>query len=68
MGTPALHVAAQHGRPASVRQLLARGANPNVHDPVNGCTALDLCQPEHRYLDGSGHDEVDALLRPVTSL
>jgi uncharacterized protein len=36
----ALRVAAQHGRPASVRRLLERGADPNLRD-AEGLTALD---------------------------
>jgi ankyrin repeat protein len=60
-----LRVAAQHGRAASVRHLLEHGADPNLRDD-NGLTALDLCQPEHRYLDSPGHAEVDRMLRPVT--
>lgn len=66
-GRQALRVAAQHGRPASVRHLLACGADPNVRDGVHHRTALDWCQPEHR--DPShpgGHDDVDTLLRSVT--
>ncbi|MGH3519297.1 MAG: hypothetical protein ACRDQ7_18140, partial [Haloechinothrix sp.] len=59
-------VAAQHGRPASVRHLLAHGADPNLRDSTHSRTTLDWCQPEHRYLSHPGHNEVDALLRPVT--
>jgi ankyrin repeat protein len=62
----ALRTAANHGRPASVRRLLDHGADPNLRDR-DGLTALDLCQPEHRYLDNPGHDEVDAILRPITT-
>lgn len=65
-GRQALRVAAEHGRPDSVRHLLARGADPNVRDSTYHRTALDWCQPEYRYLDHPGHDEVDALLRPIT--
>jgi ankyrin repeat protein len=61
----ALRVAAQHGRPASVRRLLERGADPNFRDQ-EGLTALDWCQPERNYPDGPGHREVDAILRPLT--
>jgi ankyrin repeat protein len=64
-GRQALRVAAQHGRPASVRRLLERGADPNVRDQ-EGLTALDWCQPERNYLDGPGHREVEAILRPLT--
>lgn len=64
-GRQALRLAAQHGRPKSVRHLLDRGADPNLRDD-HGHTALDLCQPGHRYLSNPGHDEVDAILRPLT--
>jgi ankyrin repeat protein len=64
-GRQALRTAANHGRPASVRRLLEHGADPNLRDE-DGFTALDLCQPERRYLDGPGHDEVDAILRRIT--
>ncbi len=57
-----LRGAANHGRPESVRRLLAHGADPNLQDE-NGMTALDLCQPGQRYLNGAGHDQVDAILR-----
>jgi ankyrin repeat protein len=67
-GRQALRVAAQHGRPASVKHLLARGADPNVHDTEHHRTALEWAAPEHRYLDGPGHTQVEALLRPVTAL
>jgi ankyrin repeat protein len=64
-GRQALRVAAQHGRPASVRRLLQRGADPNLRD-AEGLTALDWCQPERSHLDGPGHREVEAILRPLT--
>jgi len=57
-----LRLAAEHGRPASARLLLERGADPTLRDE-KGRTALDLCQGEHRYLPGPGHDAVAALLR-----
>lgn len=57
----ALRVAAQNGRSASVRHLLARGADPTLTDD-EGRTAFDLCRPEHRYQSGPGHDEVAAIL------
>jgi hypothetical protein len=62
-----LHTAAQHGRPASVRLLLELAADPNLHDPDHGRTPLEWCQPENRYLSHPGHDEVDRILRPVTT-
>lgn len=64
-GRQALRLAAQNGRPQSVRRLLEHGADPNLRDE-HGHTALDLCQPAHRYLDNPGHGEVDAILRPLT--
>jgi ankyrin repeat protein len=65
-GRQALRLAAQNGRAASVRRLLTHGANPNLRDE-NGRTALDLCRPEHRYLAGPGHEEVEAILSPITA-
>jgi ankyrin repeat protein len=65
-GRQALRLAAQNGRPKSVRRLLEHGADPNLKDQY-GRTALDLCQPAHRYLDNPGHAEVDAILRPLTA-
>jgi ankyrin repeat protein len=61
-GRQALQVAAQNGRDASVRHLLAHGADPNIRDPVHRRTALDWCRLEHRYLDGPGHEQVQAIL------
>jgi ankyrin repeat protein len=54
-----LRQAAGNGRPASVRRLLDHGADPNLRDE-RGRTPLDLCR------DG-GHDEVEAILAPLTS-
>ncbi len=65
-GRHALRTAAQHGRPRSVQRLLAHRADPDLHDE-DGRTALELCRPEHRYLSHPGHDEVEAILRPLTS-
>jgi uncharacterized protein len=62
----ALRIAAQNGRPASVRRLLDHGADPNLRDE-DGLTALDWCSPARRYLDGPGHAEVEAILRPLTT-
>jgi uncharacterized protein len=64
-GRHALRLAAHHGRPRSVQRLLSHGADPQLTDE-QGHTALDLCQPGHRYLDNPGHDEVDAILRSIT--
>ena len=64
-GRQALRLAAQNGRPKSVRRLLEHGADPNLKDPC-GRTALALCQPANRYLDNPGHAEVDAILRRLT--
>jgi ankyrin repeat protein len=61
-----LHVAAGNGRAASVRRLLAHGADPNLRDPRHHRTPLEECQPPNRYLDGPGHAEVEAILRPLT--
>jgi len=60
-----LHVASGNGRPASLRRLLAHGADPNLRDPVHHRTPLEECQPQNRYLDGPGHAEVEAILRPL---
>ena len=65
-GRQALRLAAQDGRPESVRRLLEHGADPDLRDE-HGHTAMDLCQPAHRYLDNPGHDEVEAILRPLTA-
>lgn len=61
-----LHIAAQNGRPASVRRLLAHGADPNLRAPRHHRTPLEWCQPDNRYLDSPAHEEVDAILRPLS--
>jgi Ankyrin repeats (many copies) len=61
-----LHVAAGNGRPASVRRLLAHGADPALRDPRHHCTPLEECQREDRHLDSPGHAEAEAILRPLT--
>ena len=60
-----LHVAAGNGRPASVRRLLAHGADPNLRDPVHHRTPLEECQLDNSYLDSPGHAEVEAILRSL---
>ena len=40
-----LHTAAGNGRAASVRRLLAHGADPNLRDPQHHRTPLEECQP-----------------------
>lgn len=59
-----LRVAAANGRPASVRRLIARGADPSLRDE-QGRTALDLCRANRREGDGSEYDEVEAMLAPL---
>ena len=56
-GRQALRIAAENGRPASVRRLLERGADPNLRDK-EGRTALEWCH---------GQEQVDAILRPLTA-
>jgi uncharacterized protein len=57
-----LHTAAGNGRAASVRRLLAHGADPNLRDPRHHRTPLEECQPA----DSPGHREVEAILGPLT--
>jgi uncharacterized protein len=57
-----LHTAAGNGRAASVRRLLAHGADPNLRDPKHHRTPLEECQPA----DSPGHREVEAILGPLT--
>ena len=57
-----LHTAAGNGRAASVRRLLAHGADPNLRDPEHHSTPLDECQPA----DSPGHRAVQAILQPLT--
>jgi ankyrin repeat protein len=61
-GRQALRIAAENGRPASVRRLVDHGADPNLRDD-EGLTALDRCR---RSSDGAGHAEVVAILEPLT--
>lgn len=57
-----LHTAAGNGRPASVRRLLAHGADPNLRDPKHNTTPLEESQREN----SPGHREAAAILRPLT--
>lgn len=66
MGTAAAHLAAQNGRPASIRRLLAHGADPDLRDPLDHRTPPEWCQPGNRYLASPAHDEAEAILRPAT--
>jgi uncharacterized protein len=61
-----LHTAAGNGRSATVRRLLAHGADPNLRDPKNHRTALDECQAGNQHLGSPGHDEVEGILRSLT--
>jgi len=54
-----LHAAAGNGRAASVRRLLAHGADINLRDPRHHRTPLEECQPA----DTPGHRAVEAILR-----
>jgi len=60
-----LHTAAGNGRAASVRRLLAHGADPNLRDPRHHRTPLEECQ-QNRYPGSPAHDEVEAILWPLT--
>ena len=57
-----LHTAAGNGRAASVRRLLAHGADPNLRDPRHHTTPLQESQREN----SPGHREVEAILGPLT--
>jgi hypothetical protein len=58
-----LHTAAGNARLASVRRLLAHGADPNLRDPGHHTTPLEESQREN----SPGHCEVEAILRPLTN-
>lgn len=61
-GRHPLRLAAANGRPASVRSLLAHGADPTRRD-ANGLTPLDLCRRGRvDATDKSGYDDVETLL------
>jgi hypothetical protein len=53
---------ARDGQAASVRRLLAHGADPNLRDPAHHRTPLEEAQNG----DSPGHREIQALLRPLT--
>ena len=57
-----LHTAAGNGRVASVRRLLAHGADPNLRSPGHNTTPLEESQRER----SPAHREVEAILRPLT--
>jgi uncharacterized protein len=57
-----LHTAAGNGRVASVRRLLAHGADPNLRDPKHNTTPLEESQREGNL----AHREVEAILGPLT--
>ena len=57
-----LHTAAGSGRAASVRRLLAHGADPNLRDPSHHRTPLE----ESQRGNSPGHREVEAILQPLT--
>jgi ankyrin repeat protein len=61
-----LRAAAGNARPASVRRLLAHGADPNLRDD-EGRTPLDLCRQGRRGDDRPARDEVEAILTPLTT-
>lgn len=67
-GRQALRVAATSGRIASVKHLLARGADPDVRDPQHHRTALEWCiQARDNFDVRSSHDAIEAILRPLTT-
>jgi hypothetical protein len=64
-----LHTAAANGRPASVRRLLAHGADPNLRDPGHRTTPLEESQGDTGGKPGRqqpGTPQVEAILRPLT--
>jgi len=67
-GRQALRVAAENGRVAAVQHLLARGADPNIRDPEHGRTPLEWCRRGRKRLtDRRAHNQVEAMLAPVTA-
>lgn len=66
-GRHPLRTAAANGKPGSVSRLLAHGADPNLRDADNNFTALDWCRHRHAGEgDSPGHEEVEAILKPIT--
>lgn len=69
-GPTALHWAAWYGKPAAVRHLLARGADPNRRDGEHNATPLDWCRHRHAELARFGeqptHTEAEHMLAPLT--
>lgn len=62
-----LRTAAGNGRPESVHRLLHHGADPNSRDNEQR-TPLQLCREgRHTAADPSAHDQVEAILQPITS-
>ncbi|MBO0772537.1 MAG: ankyrin repeat domain-containing protein, partial [Actinobacteria bacterium] len=55
-----LHIAAQNGRPASIRRLLQHGADPGLRDPLDHRTPLEWCRPGNRYTGSPAHAEAEA--------
>ena len=61
-GRHPLRLAAANGRPASVRTLLALGADPHLRDS-QGSSALDLCgRSRSNAIETESFDEIEALL------
>ncbi len=61
-----LHTAAGGGKAAAVRWLLAHGADPTIQDPTHHSTPLDHCTHADPHEESPTHQEVAALLRPLT--
>lgn len=65
-GRHPLRLAARNGRPASVRRLLAHGADPNLRDRQSR-TPLALCREASGVEASAGHHEVEAALARLTN-
>src|SRR5579862_7812364 len=62
-----LHLAAQNGRPASVRRLLDHGADPDLRDPLDHRTPLEWCQHQgNGDSSRAARNEAEAILRAET--